>query len=403
MKNTEIEHFYEEKPHTKIKHQLLEAVLEISLSISNSMNHSRNENKPYVYIDLYAGSGKFKDENNGSPLIALNAFKEYKNKRSFENIEMVVAERNEQNAITLKQNIEDEKKELDLNDISCSTYLGSWETYSIELQEYIKSNKWGFIFVDPFSLELNLGNLIDLIKSGLYYKDILILINKTAQERVLGKPDSPDIKKICKYFNVSEEFLQRAIKSITQKGGSNEDIIQLLTKRAFKELNKDYKINVAITRTRQGEIENADRFYLSLITSSFGVANKFLEKYSELLEQKKEIQNNGQLGFSLFELTYNSLEQKVKEEINNNVISLHLLTKQLFNVFLSWKYTEHNEIPHKTALLRVLNNLLKNNEIVFVNPEKAKSKCINIAKNKILAKAFNSKENLKTINIKLNR
>lgn len=403
MKDTVKNHFDKEKPHTKIKHKLLKAALDISLSISNSINHSKKENKPYVYIDLYAGSGKFKDENNGSPLIALNTFEKYKNKKSFENIEMVVAEQNEQNAINLKKNIEDEKKKLDLNDISCNTYLGSWETYSHELQGYIKSNKWGFIFVDPFSLELNLGNLIDLIKEGLYFKDILILINKTAQERVLGKPDAPDIKKICKYFNVTEDFLQRAIKSITQKGGTNEDIIQLLTKRAFKELNKDYKINVAITRTRQGELENADRFYLSLITSSFGVANNFLEKYSELLEEKKETQNNGQLGLPLFTSTYNSLEQKVKQEINNSTISLYTLTKQLFNVFLSWKYTEHNEIPHKTALLKVLNKLLENNELVLVNPENAKSKCINLNKNKILSEAFNSKENLKTIKVKLNR
>lgn len=101
--------------------------------------------------------------------------------------------------------------------------------------------------------------------------------------------------------------------------------------------------------------------------------------------------------------TYNSLEQKVKQEINNNTISLYALTKQLFNVFLSWKYTEHNEIPHKKALIKVLNNLLKNNEIKFVNPETAKSRCININSNKILSEAFNSKENLKTINIKLNR
>lgn len=115
MKDTATEHFAEEKPHTKIKHRLLNAALDISLSISDAINYSRKENKPYVYIDLYAGSGKFKDENNGSPLIALNSFNKYKNKKSFDSIEMVVAEQNEQNAINLKKNIEIEKKKLGLN------------------------------------------------------------------------------------------------------------------------------------------------------------------------------------------------------------------------------------------------------------------------------------------------
>ncbi len=408
MKNTAKTHFSEEeKKHTKIKHDLFTEALKASLSIANSLNYKDNSNIPFMYIDLYAGAGKFCNDKEGSPLIALNLISEYLDKRSFEHFEYIVAENNEHNAKCLDKNIEKKRKDLKITDrdLKVALYCGHWEDLMNELSDYIQARKWGFVFVDPFSLELNLLELIRVLNHNIYYKDIMILINKNAQERVLGKPESPDIQKICKYFGIEEKALQRLINHIKRnKKGTNEDIIQYLTKKALQNVDKDFKIYAGISRTREGELENADRFYLALLTSSIGVADSFLYKYSELLEEKEFNINGGQQ--SLFDSSpqtkYTNLEETVQNIIYQNTeISLYKLTKILFNVFLSWKYTEDNEIPHRRALTVALNNLLSEKKIQFDVIGKLPTGCVNTVKNKVLAKAFNSKENLKHIKIKV--
>lgn len=411
MKNTAKAHFSEkEKKHTKIKHDLFTEALKTSLSIANSLNYKDNSNIPFMYIDLYAGAGKFSNDKEGSPLIALNLISEYLDKRSFEHFEYIVAENDEHNAKCLDANIEKKRKDLNITDkdLKIALYCGHWEDLTNELSDYVQARKWGFVFVDPFSLELNLEELIKVLNHNIYYKDIMILINKNAQERVLGKPETPDIQKICKYFNIEEKALQRLINHIKKnRKGTNEDIIQYLTQKALKNVDKDFKIYAGISRTREGELENADRFYLALLTSSIGVADSFLYKYAELLEEKEFNNKGGQQ--SLFDTSpqtkYTNLEETVQNIIHQNTeISLYKLTKTLFNVFLSWKYTEDNEIPHRRALTVALNNLLSENKIQFEVIGNLPTGCVNTTRNTVLAKAFNSKENLKHIKIKvLNR
>ena len=231
----------------------------------------------------------------------------------------------------------------------------------------------------------------------------MILINKNAQERVLGKPDSPDIQKICRYFGIEEVKLKRLINyiKVSQKG-TNEDIIQYLTQKALANVDKDFKIYAGISRTREGELENSDRFYLALLTSSIGVADNFLNKYADLLEEKEMRNNGGQQ--NLFDTSpqtkYVNLEETVMNTINKyNSMTLYELTKDLFNVFLSWKFTEDNQIPHRQALTIALNNLLNrkciNIEVLGTLPKG----CVNLGKNTILSKAFYSKDNMKHIKI----
>jgi len=405
MVNTAQEHFTEEKKHTKIKHDLFAEALKASLSIANSLNYKDNSNIPFMYIDLYAGAGKFTDEKEGSPLIAINLISKYLEKRSFEHFEYIVTENDENNAKCLSDNIASKKEALNITDKDLKTalYCGHWEDLTSQLSEYIEARKWGFVFVDPFSLELNLQELINVLNHNIYYKDIMILINKNAQERVLGKPDSPDIQKICKYFGIEENKLKRLINyiKVTQKG-TNEDIIQYLTQKALASVDKDFKIYAGISRTREGELENSDRFYLALLTSSIGVADNFLDKYAELLEEKELKDNGGQQ--SLFDTSpqtkYVNLEETVAKIIGKQVsLTLYELTKILFNVFLSWKFTEDNQIPHRKALIIALNNLLQQKRIKYEIIGSLPNGCINADKNTILAKAFHSKDNLKHIRI----
>ncbi|MCM1264748.1 MAG: three-Cys-motif partner protein TcmP [Candidatus Gastranaerophilales bacterium] len=407
MVKTAKEHFTEEKKHTKIKHDLFAEALKASLSISNSLNYKDSSNIPFMYIDLYAGAGKFTDEKEGSPLIAINLISKYMEKRSFEHFEYIVTENDENNASCLSENIKSKKATLNITekDLKTALYCGHWEDLTTELSKYIEARKWGFVFVDPFSLELNLQELINVLNHNIYYKDIMILINKNAQERVLGKPDSPDIQKVCRYFGIEEPKLKRLINYIkVNKKGTNEDIIQYLTQRALASVDKDFKIYAGISRTREGELENSDRFYLALLTSSIGVADSFLYKYAELLEEKELRNKGGQQ--NLFDASPQTKYIKIEESINdiisknNNTITLYHLTKVLFNVFLSWKFTEDNQIPHRRALIIALNNLLNQRDITLEVIGTLPKGCINLEKNTILAKAFNSKENLKHIRIK---
>lgn len=407
MVNTAQEHFTEEKKHTKIKHDLFAEALKASLSIANSLNYKDNSNIPFMYIDLYAGAGKFTDEKEGSPLIAINLISKYLEKRSFEHFEYIVTENDENNAKCLSDNIESKKEALNITDKDLKTalYCGHWEDLTSQLSEYIEARKWGFVFVDPFSLELNLPELINVLNHNIYYKDIMILINKNAQERVLGKPDSTDIQKICRYFGIEEGILKRLINYIKNiKKGTNEDIIQYLTQKALANVDKDFKIYAGISRTREGELENSDRFYLALLTSSIGVADNFLSKYAELLEEKELKDNGGQQ--NLFDTSpqtkYVNLEETVISTVSKQgSMTLYELTKSLFNVFLSWKFTEDNQIPHRKALITSLNNLLKQQSIGYELIGTLPNGCVNTNKNTILSKAFNSKENLKHIRINI--
>lgn len=64
-------YFNEETLHTAIKHRLFKSVYESCISISSSFNNVRK----FIYLDLYAGCGKFNDANLGSPLMALSCSK----------------------------------------------------------------------------------------------------------------------------------------------------------------------------------------------------------------------------------------------------------------------------------------------------------------------------------------
>ena len=72
------------KIQTTIKHYILRNCLETSLSIANKNKmHDRNDRK-YVFIDCYAGTGMINGEHQGSPLIACEAF--YKTSQQLDKI-----------------------------------------------------------------------------------------------------------------------------------------------------------------------------------------------------------------------------------------------------------------------------------------------------------------------------
>jgi len=358
------EHFIEKQDHTQIKHNLLSSVIESSLAIASVYDNRNKEKRHFSYIDLYAGCGEFEDESEGSPLIAYNLISNQlaNEKNNISKVSFIATEQSQINSEKLKQSLNKvSNTSIHKDKIEITICDKAWESCKKELEPAIVNSKWGFVFVDPFSTELNLGELKRLISKNIFYKDIMILINLSAHERILGLKEDKSLQKISKYFD-SDIRLIKHIKGLylNEKGFANAQVIQFLIKKAFENLNKDFVINVAIPGTREGKIEESDRFYLTLITGSLGVANQYLTKYAEILGEKEEKKAPGQL--DLFSgndtIRYFELKNKIKEIIEAKInISLYDMVQKLFNNFYSWKKASKNQMPTMTNIRKVLNQL----------------------------------------------
>jgi len=397
------EHFEKESPHTAIKHRLFKSVYDSCISISSSFNNKNNEKRQFVYLDLYAGCGKFNDNNLGSPLIALNSTKNQLTNTSnnINKINMILSEQNTENAKCLLQNVKDYIDSNHLSETITPTILtDSWENCIEQFKKGLDNSDWGMIFADPFSVELKLPDLKKLIDKNSKLKDILILINTNAHERVLGRTDEESLSKIADYFGIEVKMLRllkRQVHDIEQL--NNAVVIRRLISRTFKDIDKDFVINVAITRTKEGVLENADRFYLCLLTSSVGVANAFLDTYSELLNEKEQQNKNGQT--SLFDnntdFTHFELTQKIKDISKNKTMSLLTLFTKLYNDFYSWKDASPNEIPTSKNIKTAINNLIEQNYLKILCTGDNKTKYMTVDGKKLKLNAFQKKQNLREI------
>lgn len=400
QESTAHEHFIDKRKHTEIKHTIFSKVLKVSLSIANGMTkRNKKYDKKYTYIDLYAGRGTFDDGSEGSPLLAFNAIEEQFNLTDniFQEIMLVATEENPNNVEILKNKLVNLHSKTNLGDkLKILVGENTWESYDKQLRSLLQKSQWCFIFADPFSTELKLGNLKELIKTNSFYKDILLLINLNALERLFGTNNENNLNIIAEYFDVD---IKEIIDLKFQQDISNVQKIQYLIHKTFTNLNKDYVINIALPRTKSknNELENSDRFYLTLITGAVGVADEFLKIYAELLGDKNC--NRGQLSlFSSYnDIVYFNLIEKIKDIVNaKKQVSLFDIVIELYGYFYSWKKANEKEIPTKKNIQNAINVLSMQNIIDF------KSKAF-LYKNekKITLEALDKKENQKQVIISI--
>ena len=180
---------------------------------------------------------------------------------------------------------------------------------------------------------------------------------------------------------------------------NNAIVIQRLIRRAFKNVEKDFIINLAITRSRNKNLENSNRFYLCLLTSSYGVANAFLDTYAGLLNDKKEKANNGQR--SLFDTddnyTYFQLKAKIKDITKGQKMSLLKLMSKLLNDFYSWKDASPNEIPNTSNVQKAINLLVEEKFLQTESNNFIKDNHFYKDGKKLKSTAFQNKKNLREI------
>ena len=209
MKNIESKHFEEQKKHTELKHNLLQNTLNTAIGIANHFVVKFSQ-PIFTYVDLFAGKGIFEDGTKGSPVIALDVLCNYLHSdinKNFNKLKIIAIEKNKDNQNILEQNIQNiMAKDEVANQIEFYTTSGDWQEYSSRIHSHLKNSNSGFIFADPFSTELNIQNLKSLFKD-IKYHDVLILINNTGVERVLGLNDDEKLKKICEHFDVNIDFV----------------------------------------------------------------------------------------------------------------------------------------------------------------------------------------------------
>ncbi|RXJ84082.1 three-Cys-motif partner protein TcmP [Arcobacter cloacae] len=341
------EHFLtNKKQHTEIKHKIFHDTFKSILGISAKFS----QNNSFTYLDLYAGQGKFSDDSFGSPMLALNTILESEVINSFHQLKCFFSEIDKASYSELEKNISHLKLNKKLNPkVATHLHNGNWHEKNNDIENLLKFSKWGFIFVDPFSNEVNLNNLIELLQNHAKLQDFMIFINFQSLKRIIGR--YPEHENTAKFLGVKKEELKKLITS--------NDLINKCIRSRFSDIAKDYLINISIPTTREGKIVEKDNFQLLLGTNSIGVSDAFLNSYFESLEEYK-----GNFITSLFDNIGDDIIKIIKDK---KTISLNNIIQELYTNTNSWKYAEKNNIPTSDNIHRSINDLLKNKRVKIVN------------------------------------
>ncbi len=371
------QHFGKQKKyHTQIKHGILEKTLEASLSIANWLCKN---NDSYIYMDLYAGMGIFGDGDTGSPLIALNLVNKFlqNNNVKFKNINFIFIDKDHKNIKSLEHQVAIFKSKNNHPKINIETKAGEWESFHDHIQNNISRDKWGFIFVDPFSTELKIQKLQKL-KIGL--KDIIVFINYSTLARQDGRKYETDVSRICAFLNISPE---------QYKNFDNDKFIELFKNSIIKNysfFNKDFSTFAAIPVAVDGKLQSGDYFFLALLTSSLGVADAFLTEYAK-------IRSVSYPQTSL--LADLSLEGHILQVISEHeTISIYSLISSLYFNFISWKQTEEKELPIKNNIKNCLDTLSMLGKIKMSGPRDYFLKKEN---RKLLSTTFSNNQSMRDV------
>ncbi len=163
-------------PHTRAKHQILGKYLDAWYPILASMNGR------LVFLDGFAGRGRYTDGSEGSPLIALrhlvdHSFWPKMSKREFV---FIFVEHDERNAESLQREIDTFKADRQPwpKNVKTQVIHGKFDKTATEIIEYLRAQKSQlaptFAFVDPFGYS---GLPMELIAELLAYPKTELFVN----------------------------------------------------------------------------------------------------------------------------------------------------------------------------------------------------------------------------------
>lgn len=168
--------------HTRVKHAILERYLSAWIPILG------RSHKELLYIDGFAGPGKYTNGEHGSPIVALNTARKYKNKSSY-NVRLIFVEKRRTRANTLAKHLSECNTSRLAYEIKSGVEFESvWQELADEYKRNKKAIPPTFAFLDPFGWK---GIPLSLLKEITNHSRCEIFLTFMYEElnRFLEHPD----------------------------------------------------------------------------------------------------------------------------------------------------------------------------------------------------------------------
>ncbi len=173
------------EPHTRAKHEILKRYLQAWTAILASGGF-----REVLYIDGFAGPGRYSGGEDGSPVIALRAaLGQHARAGTETRFRFLFIEKNQERAQVLEEIIED----LNVPENFDVDVLGG-ETFEVAFRELFDLYKTGgsrhptFLFIDPFGW---IGAPFSIVREVMGYRSCEVLVTFMYEEinRFIGHPD----------------------------------------------------------------------------------------------------------------------------------------------------------------------------------------------------------------------
>ena len=300
--------FSDIQEHSKYKHEILKQYLPVFRKIAKFW-------KEFIYVDGFAGPGKYDNDTDGSPILAIKSLDLlYKNKVLTQkcNVTCIFVEVNKQNFEKLKRNIKD--LEFNEKNISVTCYKGKFETVFPKIKEkYEEFNKFpSLFFLDPYGYNQIPFWIYEEIFS-FKKPEVMIIFMVNYIFRFLN--DQTKYDTFCRVFGSDDwkdNFKKYCVAGISDKTEAISLFFQdLLKERTNAEYTNRYKIMHEKTNRRFYDIIHATTHFKGLevmknVMFNLGIpgtfeyhgknegilkANKTLDKFIKTSPQIKSIEN----------------------------------------------------------------------------------------------------------------
>ena len=332
--------FLKKKPWSVVKDELLQCYLK---SYVAKILRTR---KPLLYVDCFAGAGKFADGNIGSPLIALNIFEERLKEQGDKLIEANFIESN--HAEMLAANL---SSYTSYSNLKISIHSGTYEKNIHKILEG-KSRYNLFLYLDPYGIKyLDFDFLCSLRRFNSV--ELLLNFNSFGFLRVACKflkmefKSEVDFNYLTEYDGFSEhdttekmlnrvaggDYWKYIVSRYYSDGTSFYELENAFTKKFCDQLKKHYRyvLNMPI-RTKES---NSPKYRMIHVTNHPDGAILMADAILGRGKKLKDMQMKGQLTLLGLDLNDNAIEDSIENYLTsiNNFRRLNSTMAEFFTEY----------------------------------------------------------------------
>jgi three-Cys-motif partner protein len=372
--------FKEKKPWSMVKDELLGCYFKPYIQ---KIVHTH---KPVVYVDCFAGKGKFEDGNSGSPIIALDIINECIGSTTLDTVKISTYFIDLNHADELQTNLSD------YNNISVIS--GRFED---EIDKILEDKKYNnvFLYIDPYGIAALQYPMFERFAKSFNSIELLINMNSFGFVReachALGTEyadvDSDLFDDLIEYDSTKMTKSDKSINQLNDIAGGDYwvQIIDAYKKKEYdgyeaevlfaeqycKKLMESYKyvLNMPL-RIKRGQ---RPKYRMIHATNHEDGCVLMVDNIHNRWQALKDIQNNNQL--TLFNEDFENQHIDEKMIYDKVVVAIANYPQQTpINVFLAEFFVNNGAICSTSNVIDVLKRLEKENHIVIDRkPEKTKS------------------------------